>query len=70
MNDITIQISDNLLARLELEAQRLRIPRDALIRSILIHYLEGEDPTEDALLTDIRRQLIERLDNEQDNLKR
>lgn len=54
MNELKIQLSDESMARLEAEANRLGQPLHTLIQQVILDYL-AEEATDEAILSGLRR---------------
>lgn len=54
MSEITVQISDDVLARLQDEAKRLNKPLEAVVNTAILYFLDDEEPTEEEILASLR----------------
>ncbi len=45
MSELTLQLPEDVLARLQSEAERQHIPLDDLVRAALESYLDKDEPT-------------------------
>jgi predicted transcriptional regulator len=63
MSKLTLQLPDDILTRLQSEAERQQIPLDDLVREVIENYLSGEDdePTKEELLDDLRQSMLDAL---------
>jgi predicted transcriptional regulator len=62
MTDLTIQISDDILNRLQDAAERQHLDLSEVVREAIENYLdEEEEPTKDELLGDLRQSMLDAL---------
>lgn len=62
MTEVTVQLSDETLRRLNAEAQRLNRPVDAVINTAIKYFLDDDEPTEDEILSGLRQAMIDVLE--------
>lgn len=56
MTEVTVQLPDEVLQRLNEEAQRRNLPLEAVISTAIAYYLDDE-PTDDEILAGLRRSM-------------
>ena len=61
MSELTLQLPEDVLARLQSEAERQHIPLDDLVRAALESYLDKDEPTKEAILESLRESLHDAL---------
>jgi predicted transcriptional regulator len=57
MTEVTLKLPDELVERLRNEAQRLNMPLESVINTAIKYYLDDDEPTEEEILTGLRRSM-------------
>jgi predicted transcriptional regulator len=60
MSELTLQLPEDVINRLQSEAERQHVPLNDLVRQAIESYLGGE-PTKDELLEDLRQSMLDAL---------
>ena len=55
MSEITLQVSDEMLAQLQNEAKRLRVPVESVINTAIAYFLTEDEPTDEEILVGLRQ---------------
>jgi predicted transcriptional regulator len=61
MSELTLQLSDEVLNRLQIEAKRQQIPLTDLVREVIESYLDEDEPTKEEVLADLREAMRDAL---------
>ncbi len=62
MSKLTVQLPNDVVARLRCEATRQQTSLDDLVRAVLENYLNDDEPTRDAALESLRQSMRDALD--------
>ena len=62
MTELTLKIPDELLERLQDEADLRQIPLDDLVQTAIVHYFDEDEPTKEEILAGIREAMQDVLD--------
>ncbi len=61
MSELTLQLPDDVMTRLQSEAERQQVPVDDLVRAAIETYLNDDEPTREAILEDLRQAMRDAL---------
>ncbi len=61
MSELILQLPDEVLSRLQSEADRQQIPLDDLVRAAIESYLNDDEPTKDEILEGLRQSMADAL---------
>jgi predicted transcriptional regulator len=61
MSELSLQLPDDVLTRLQSEAERRQVPLDDLVRVAIESYLDQDEPTRDAILESLRQAMRDAL---------
>ncbi|TVR19412.1 MAG: hypothetical protein EA396_12555 [Anaerolineaceae bacterium] len=57
MTEITVQLTDEALQRLNEEARRRNMPLESIIHTAIAYFLDDDDPTDEQILSGLRRSM-------------
>ena len=61
MSELILQLPDEVVNRLQSEAERQQIPLNDLVREAIESYLDEDEPTKEELLEDLRQSMLDAL---------
>jgi predicted transcriptional regulator len=61
MSELTLQLPDDVLIRLQSEAERQQVPLDDLVRAAIENYLNNDEPSKEAILESLRQSMRDAL---------
>ena len=61
MSELTLQLPDDVLIRLQSEAEHQQVPVDDLVRAAIESYLNTDEPTKEAILESLRQAMRDAL---------
>lgn len=61
MTEVTVQLSDEVLDRLQDEARRLNMPVESVISAAILHFPDDDEPAEAEILAGLRRSMEQAL---------
>jgi predicted transcriptional regulator len=61
MNEVKLQLPDDVLTRLQTEAQRRQVPLEDVVRAALENYFDQDEPTRETIVENLREAMRDML---------